>query len=74
LTVEQDIAGPTTHNLYGYQKHSGDGAWILLRTFQGVTQNGQQLVWTGSVDVSAIYVSTTQSPGWVAWQEIQMFQ
>ena len=72
LTVEQDITGTTTHNLYGFTPSTG--SWTLLRTFTGVTQNSQILTWTGSVDVTAIYVATTQSPTWVAWQEIQMYQ
>src|SRR6185312_6956795 len=72
LTVEQDITGTTTHNLYGFTPSTG--SWTLLQTFTGVTQNSQVLTWRGSADVSAIYVATTQSPTWVAWQEIQMYQ
>jgi hypothetical protein len=72
LTPNQDITGQTVHNLYGFNPTSS--SWVLLQTFSGVTQDGQKLVWSGSADVSAIYVSTTQSPTWVAWRDIQLYR
>jgi len=66
LRVAQSPYGTTTHVLQGLS----NGSWISLTTFQGNTSEGQILHWTGTADVSAVRVTTTQGPSWVAWHEL----
>jgi hypothetical protein len=76
LTVGQDIPGSTTHWLYGLTT----SGWIVLGPasnptgpFQGYTKDFQHLVWTGSTDISAIWITTSQGPAWVCWRDIQIY-
>lgn len=71
LTVRQDrFTSPTTHILWG--QNALDHSWKQLKTWSGNTVDGQQLVWAGSEDLSAIEVDTNQSPAWVGWRDIQI--
>lgn len=73
LKVAQFPAGPTVHVLEG--KSSG-GSWVTLKTFDGTTTEGDVLVWTpptGGTIFRYVKVTTTASPSWVAWKEIEVF-
>ncbi|MDC0711787.1 discoidin domain-containing protein [Stigmatella sp. ncwal1] len=71
LVTNQYPSGATVHHIYGAATL---GAWSLLGTIQGFTQDQQQLVWTGTANVRWIRVATSQSPSWVAWREIRFFE
>lgn len=66
FTVAQTPAGATTHLIEGLSR----GAWSTLGRFQQTTSENQTLTWKGSADVSAVRVTTSRSPSWVAWHEI----
>jgi hypothetical protein len=70
LLVGQYPAGPTVHFLEGLK----GTAWVVLGSFRGSTTDGDVLTWLGSADVSAFRVTTTQSPSWVAWRDIQFYR
>lgn len=72
LTVGQSPAGATTHEIYGL---SPKGAWFPVAKLQGYTQHGQMITWQAPfyLNVTAFEIRTTQSPSWVAWQDIAFF-
>jgi F5/8 type C domain len=73
LTVAQDPAGGTTHQISG-RGETGD--YRLLHEFRDGTADGQDLdvspiaAWTA---VRYLKIETTESPSWVAWREIAVF-
>lgn len=73
LTVAQDPAGGTTHEISG---RGEDGNYRLLHEFRDGTADGQDLdvspiaAWTA---VRYVRIETTTSPSWVAWREIAVF-
>ena len=70
LTLEQDVAGPASHALRGWNPTVG---WIPLTTFQGSFPDYHQFEWTGSAEVTSVEVDTNSSPAWVAWRDIQIY-
>jgi hypothetical protein len=73
LTVAQYPAGPTTHDVYGVDRHGG---LTLLHEFSGDTSDGMVLDYTPPTpwrDLYGIRVRTPASPSWVAWREIEAF-
>jgi hypothetical protein len=73
LTVSQNPAGATVHNLLG---RAPGGAYQLLYTFTGNTTGGDVLTYTPPVPLTGIEfirVETVQSPTTVAWHEIEVF-
>ena len=73
LIVAQWPAGETTHQVWG----RGPGEELrLLHEFRGFTQEGDLLEFI-PVDpipnIQIIRVTTTQSPSWVAWKEIEVY-
>lgn len=72
LLVEQTPAGQTTHVVSG----SADGTtWQTITTFTGITTAGQMLDYTlpqPITNIRYVKISTTASPSWVAWREIQV--
>jgi hypothetical protein len=68
LRAAQNPAGSTVHKVAGLNLN---GTWTTLATLSGPTQDGQVLSWNGSADVRAVRITTTQSPSWVAWHDIQ---
>ena len=66
VTTSQNPAGATTHLIEGLSR----GTWQPLGTLQLNTQDNQSLGLTGTWDISAIRVTTSKSPSWVAWREI----
>jgi len=72
LLVEQSPAGQTVHDLY---LAGEDGSQTLACTFSGSTSVGQWLEFTPQqavADVRYVNISTTSSPSWVAWSEIEV--
>ena len=72
LTVAQFPEGPTRHELW--VRPSG-GSLKLLHTFEGFTADGDILSFIPDVplaDADLVRVVTTDSPSWVAWQEISL--
>lgn len=74
LTVSQYPEGGTVHQIKG----KGEGnQFVLLHTFDGVTRDGDELVFKpdGSIpDIRYIRIETTASPPWVAWREIEVIR
>ena len=74
LAVAQDPTGWSEHQVYG---RGADGTWLIQYGQQaGTTYDGQWLELTSSADVEVRYllVQTTQSSGWVAWREIEVYE
>ena len=67
LTVAQNPAGQTTHTIEG-QTLTG---WTTLGVLKGSTQENKKLTWSGTADISKVRITTSQSPSWVSWHEIQ---
>jgi hypothetical protein len=73
LFVSQYPNGPTTHRIYG-RATNGD-PWQLLTDISGVTVDNQVLEyappspWT---NIRYVQVSTTVSPSWVSWKEVEL--
>jgi hypothetical protein len=73
LTVAQDPAGATVHQIWGRGENDG---YRLLHEFRDGTADGQDLdvspiaAWTS---VRYVKIDTTESPSWVAWREIAVF-
>jgi RNA polymerase sigma factor (sigma-70 family) len=72
----QDIAGPTTHEVWVSSEPIGNDRTKakLVHTFKGETTNNSPLKFDFPKDLSARYVlvRTTQSPIWVAWWEVEV--
>jgi hypothetical protein len=64
--VAQSPSGDTTHNIFL------DG--VLSHTWEGETENKQNLTWTlpEATIVQNIRIETDSSPSWVAWAEISV--
>lgn len=73
LYVAQWPDGSTVHKLEG-KNSSGD--WVTLKDFSGNTQEGDILTFTatGAALYRYIKVTTTSSPSWVSWKEIEVFE
>ena len=74
LTPSQFPAGPTVHRVLAAGPDTG-GAFVLLHTFSGETQDGQQLLFNPAEPWQAIdrvRVVTDSSPSWIAWREIEL--
>lgn len=72
LTISQYPEGATTHRILG---RSANGQFTVLTTFEGITADGQVLVFTPAQPVAGIRlirVETINSPSWVAWREIEV--
>jgi uncharacterized protein affecting Mg2+/Co2+ transport len=71
LTVDQYPAGNTVHNI---QKSDDGSTWTGVTQISGYTSAQQVL--NVVVDFSArhIRIETTQSPSWVGWAEIEVFE
>ncbi|MCB1246464.1 MAG: discoidin domain-containing protein, partial [Acidimicrobiia bacterium] len=69
LTVNQVPSGHTVHDL----EFLIDGEWRAVTQFSGDTTTGDILVWSDGpvADVSAVRVTTTESPAWPEWTEIE---
>jgi hypothetical protein len=76
LIPVQDVAGPTTHEVWVSDEPIGDDRTKakLIHTFQGEFKNEQPLKYDFPKELSARYVQvrTTQSPTWIAWFEIEI--
>ena len=76
LTPSQYPAGGTVHRVLGKGPGTG-GAFVLLHTFDGPTEDSQRLVfapespWAG---IQVVRVMTDTSPSWVAWREIELIE
>ena len=74
LYVSQTPAGATVHEVLG---GDGMGGWQTLHTFSGSTNAGQVLEaqadtpWEG---IRLIKIQTSESPSWVAWAEIEVYE
>lgn len=78
LLVEQFPAGHTVHTISVGQAPDN---LRVVRTFNGVTTVGQWLEHVGDGDagdrmgdVRYVRITTTSSPSWVAWREIEIYQ
>ena len=72
LTVSQYPEGRTVHQIKG---RSADGQFILLHTFDGITRDGDELVFkpdSPPIRIRFIRIETIVSPSWVAWREIEV--
>lgn len=68
--VAQSPAGVTNHIIWGFK----DNTWVQLSAQRGYTQSGNTVSWMGPPqDMSAIVIQTTESPSWIAWNEINMY-
>ncbi len=73
LLVAQFQPGPTVHTL---EVRSATGAWKLVRTFAGWTEDGLWLRFVPGKpmkNLRYLRVTTTSSPFWAAWSEIQAY-
>jgi hypothetical protein len=72
LCVTQSPAGPTTHQITG---RTSRGEIVPLAILSGHTEKHQSLHPTFSAETPVRYVrvTTTVSPSWVAWFEIELF-
>jgi len=74
LTPSQYPAGRTVHRVLGKGPGTG-GEFVLLHTFDGPTDDGQQIgfkpdsPWQG---IQVVRIMTDSSPSWVAWREIEV--
>lgn len=72
LNVSQTPPGPTTHQIYG---GATPDQMLLISTLDGVTNDGQWLeVNTPAKKVRYIKITSTKSPSWIAWREIEVYQ
>jgi hypothetical protein len=74
LRVDQFPDGDTVHNIYTSQDGSN---WTLVKTFNGYTYMLQNLTASFSPSLSNVRyvrVETTDSPSWVAWNEIEVYE
>jgi len=73
LTVEQTPSGPTSHRILGRLE---DGSEILLAEVTGTTESGHELDLqiAQPAMVDRIRVETVESPSWVAWREVAIFE
>jgi hypothetical protein len=72
LTVDQWPDGETLHEIWVAGE---DGKLRKVAELQGWTSNGQVLEWTPTAPlrgVRVLRIVTTQSPSWVAWDEIEV--
>lgn len=73
LTVSQSPDGNTSHNIY---KTTDNVNWTLVETISGVTSDQQIIILDYSsspINTNGIRIETTDSPSWVAWSEIELF-
>lgn len=74
MTVAQYPAGWSDHQFYG---RGADGTWLVYygqqasTTWDGLTFD---IVSSSDVEVRYILIQTTQSSGWVAWREIEVYE
>jgi predicted amidohydrolase YtcJ len=71
FTVYQNPPGDTVHEL----ELLIDGDWIPVETFQGFTTTGDVLTWRPAEpmeNVVALRMTTTASPSWPEWFEIEV--
>jgi len=74
LLVSQYPAGQTVHGIWG---RDASGNWIVAYgTLSGYTYDGQwlELATSSSAQVRYIYIQTSQSPSWVGWREIEVYE
>jgi hypothetical protein len=77
LTTAQDTPGQTGHVLWGLTPNGWQHFDAAQQPgsspgeFYSSTVGGQQLVWTGSIDISGFQVASNVSPTWIAWNDIQ---
>jgi hypothetical protein len=73
LVVNQYPAGETVHQLWG----GGPGEELrLLHEFRGLTDTNHVLAFqpeTPLANLQTIRVRTTESPSWVAWNEVEVY-
>ena len=71
FTVYQNPPGDTVHEL----ELLVDGDWIPGETFRGFTTTGDILTWRPAEpteNVAALRITTTASPSWPEWFEIEV--
>ena len=74
LSISQFPEGQTIHLIKGKGMGTGD-QFVLLHTFDGITRDGDELVFTPESPISGIHfilVETVNSPSWIAWREIEV--
>jgi len=72
LLVDQSPNGPTSHRILG---GSALQSLSVLATSDDSTYNGEWLVFPGPFNnVRYLSISTTASPSWVAWSEINVYR
>ncbi len=75
LILSQSSAGMSVQRVRG--RSSAEGAqYITLHTFAGVTNDFEQLFYSPEEaweDIQYVRIETLQSPCWVAWREIEIF-
>jgi fibronectin type 3 domain-containing protein len=74
LTVYQYPDGNTIHNIYTSQDASN---WTLARTLNGYTYTLQNLIVDFSPPLSNVRyvkVETVNSPSWIGWSEIEVYE
>ncbi|WKZ49004.1 MAG: discoidin domain-containing protein [Anaerolineales bacterium] len=72
LSVSQYPEGRTVHQVKG---RSADGQFVLLQTFDGMTHDGDELLFKPDAPLTGIRfirIETIVSPSWVAWREIEV--
>jgi hypothetical protein len=76
MLTSQSPAGGTMHRVYGKGPGTG-GAFELLSKVSGQTDDSQSLqivgqrTWPG---LQVMRVEMVNSPSWVGWREIQVYQ
>ncbi|WP_240435340.1 RHS repeat domain-containing protein [Ralstonia solanacearum] len=73
MLVSQSPAGQTTHVVTGGMNPAPTS---VLQTLSGNTSDGQWLeaALDGSVSVRYIRITTTSSPSWVSWHELEFYR
>jgi hypothetical protein len=70
LLTGQSPSGTTTHVVTGY---TSGGTQVSIGTLSGNTSDNQWLNVNTSTAVRHVRITTTQSPSWVGWREIQVY-
>jgi hypothetical protein len=73
LNVDQDPAGPTTHELYG---GASPDNLKLLGAISGDTKLHQWIDFKipAATDVRYLKIATAKSPSWIGWLEIEVYK
>ena len=74
LVISQFPSGLTVHTVRG-KGESAQDSYVVLYTFEGITDDSQALAYTPTQPwqgIRYLRIETLDSPSWVAWREIEI--